>query len=77
LAAITELAGALRCIKERLGEPEHEHQWAQAAFYEWIEPARWRKLAKLDREAFMRESEPLINHESGFVRIVREIITGG
>jgi len=77
LAAVTELAGALRFMKRRLREPGHEHQWAQAALFDWIQPGWWRKLAKLDRQAFLRESEPLIGLENGFVATLRGIITRG
>ncbi len=76
-AAVTELAGALRCMNERLGEPAHEQRRTQATLFGWMEPAWWRKLAKLDREAFLRESEPLADPENGFVAVVRGIITGG
>src|ERR1051326_1054280 len=74
LAAITELAGAVRFMKERLREPGHEQQRTQATLFDWIEPWWWMALGKMNREAFLKASEPLIDSQTGFVPVVRGII---
>lgn len=76
-AAVTEAAGALPLVKERLLEPERAAQWAQVVLFasDKVEgPAWWEALAKVDRETFLATAQTLVDPVDGFIPIMRKIV---